>query len=61
MEDLYTWDITDQGRLLTQQNWKGFRIHRGISNDISENINIQILMYRYLGHINVNPDLPLDY
>ena len=30
MEDLYTWDITDQGRLLTQQNWKGFRIQRGI-------------------------------
>ena len=30
MEDLYTWDITDQDRLLTQQNWKGFRIQRGI-------------------------------
>ena len=30
MEDIYTWDITDQDRLLTQQNWKGFRIQRGI-------------------------------
>ena len=30
MEDIYTCDITDQDRLLTQQNWKGFRIQRGI-------------------------------
>ena len=31
------------------------------TNDLSENINIQILMYRHLEHSNINPDLPFDY